>query len=149
MGHGNWINGNNYEQTQEVFGILPFDAAVRQDLGMLQYNEQFAKDQSTRHQWLSKQQQARFAILPVHTQDERHLFHLYAENSPLFSSLNGQPDFTGLCKQMNEHAEGKSFFYKVSRSYTGKLFITQQITLICAAARACEELLQVVARLPQ
>ena len=112
-------------------------------------NEQFAKDQSTRHQWLSKQQQARFAILPVHTQDERHLFHLYAENSPLFSSLNGQPDFTGLCKRMNEHADGKSFFYKVSHSYTGKLFITQPITLICAAARACEELLQVVARLPQ
>jgi hypothetical protein len=148
VGYGNWINGNNYEQTQEVFGILPFDAAVRQDLGMLQYNEQFAKDQSTRHQWLSKQQRARFAVLPFHTQDERHLFHLYAENSPLFTSLNGQPDFTGLCKRMNEHADGKSFFYKV-RLYTGKLFINQPLTLICAAARACEELLQVVARLPQ
>ena len=47
-------------------------------------NEQFAKDQSTRHQWLSKQQQARFAILPVHTQDERHLFHLYAKTHHYF-----------------------------------------------------------------
>jgi hypothetical protein len=126
VGYGNWINGNDYEQTQEVFGILPFDAAVCQDLGMLQYNEQFAKDQNTRHQWLSKQQRVRFAVLPVHTQDERHLFHLYAENSPLFTSINGQPDFTGLCKRMNEHADGKSFFYKV-RLFT--LFILSSLLL--------------------
>ena len=116
MGYGNWINGNDYEQTQEVFGILPFDTAVCQDLGMLRYNEQFVKDQNPRHQWLSKQQQVRYAILPIHTRDERLLFHLYAENSPLFTSLNGQPDFTGLCKRMNEHADGKSFFYKVRYS---------------------------------
>ena len=132
VGYGNWINGNDYEQTQEVFGILPFDAAVCQDLGMLQYNEQFVKDQHPRHQWLSKQQQVRFAVLPVHTHDERLLFHLYAEHSPLFTSLNGQPDFTGLCKQMNEHADGKSFFYKVRYSnlfnhhgYRNKLSILQ------------------------
>jgi hypothetical protein len=43
VGYGKWINGNDYEQTQEVFGILPFDAAVSQDLGMLQYSEQFVK----------------------------------------------------------------------------------------------------------
>jgi hypothetical protein len=116
VGYGNWINGNDYEQTQEVFGILPFDAAVRQDLGMLQYDEQFVQDQKPRHQWLSKQQRVQFAVLPVHTHDESLLFHLYAENSPLFTSLNGQPDFTGLCKRMNEHADGKSFFYKVRYS---------------------------------
>ena len=56
MGYGSWINGNDYEQTQEVFGILPFDAAVCQDFGMMQYNEQFVKDQNPWHQWLSKQQ---------------------------------------------------------------------------------------------
>ena len=116
VGYGKWINGNDYEQTQEVFGILPFDAAMSQDLGMLQYDEQFVKEHHPWHQWLSKQQRVRFAVLPVHTHDERHLFHLYAENSPLFTSLNGQPDYTGLCKRMNEHADGKSFFYKVRYS---------------------------------
>jgi len=134
VGYGNWINGNDYEQTQEVFGILPFDAALSQDLGMLRYDEQFVKDQHPRHQWLSKQQRVRFAVLPVHTNDERLLFHLYAENSPLFTSLNGQPDFTGLCKRMNEHADGKNFFYKVR--YFNLIFASI-IMVIAINSRLC------------
>jgi hypothetical protein len=80
---------------------------------MLPYDDQLVEDIKPRHQWLSKQQGTRFAVVPIHTHDERHLFHSYAESSPLFTSQTGQPDFLGLCQRMNEHADGKTFFYKV------------------------------------
>lgn len=69
---------------------------------MLPYDDQLVNDVKPRHQWLSKQQGTRFAVVPIHTHDERHLFHAYAESSPLFTSQAGQPDFLGLCQRMNE-----------------------------------------------
>lgn len=65
-----WINGNNYEQSSESFGILPLSDAARKHLGMLNYHAEFAKEKRILYQNLAQHQQTRMAILPVHTSQE-------------------------------------------------------------------------------
>ncbi|KAG6379505.1 hypothetical protein JVT61DRAFT_9996 [Boletus reticuloceps] len=111
-GYGKWVNGNDYEHTKEIFGILPFDEATRQQTGMLPYNSAFTRDQNVRHPYLSKQQGTRFAVLPIHTQHERDLFRAKVATSQLFAGPN-LPDFIAVARDMNAHADGHHAFYKL------------------------------------
>ncbi|KAF8328650.1 hypothetical protein F5887DRAFT_897466 [Amanita rubescens] len=111
-----WLNGNDYKQSQETFGILPLPRASQVTLGMHQHSDQFVAGEKIKHADLAKQQQTQIAILPVHTPAERALFRL------LMSMSNGPFSATGTNRQLNwvamasrwaEHCDGKTIFYKL------------------------------------
>ena len=71
-----WINGNDYQQSWETFGILPLPHASQATLGMHHYSDDYATGEKIKHAHLAKQQQTHVAILPVHTPAEQALFRL-------------------------------------------------------------------------
>ncbi|KAK2463999.1 hypothetical protein APHAL10511_003943 [Amanita phalloides] len=52
-----WVNGDDYQQSRETFGILPLPHASQITLGMLQYSDEYATGEKIRHANLAKQQQ--------------------------------------------------------------------------------------------
>ncbi|KAG2103735.1 uncharacterized protein F5147DRAFT_775862 [Suillus discolor] len=107
-----WVNGDDYEEMQEPFGILPFDDDTLKHSGMLPFSSMFVKENDIRYVHLSQMQVTRFAVLPVHSCEERALFQAYAESSPMFAGPQ-QPDFVALASLMNGHADGTHIFYKL------------------------------------
>lgn len=103
-----WVNGNDFEQASETFGILPLSPSLRSKYGMHDYSESFAVGEKTLHRHLTKQQQTRIAVLPVHTPDERALFRLFMK----FEG-SSQPNWTSFTSRWSEHCDGKTIFYKV------------------------------------
>jgi hypothetical protein len=112
IGRGGWVNGNDYQDAGETFGIMRFDPKVRDTYGMHPYNPEIAQEMKTRHRWLSERQGVMFAAVPVHTRDERDIFALLMETSKAFSN-RGQPDWTRLANEWSTHCDGKTVFYKV------------------------------------
>ena len=113
-GGGGWVNLDNYAQTNEPFGLLPFNNQTRQHGSMLPFDASFLKQHpKTRHRFLSSLQGTQFAILPIHTGEERSLFQSLTRSSPLFVGAQ-QPDFVALASLFNSHANGISIFYKVT-----------------------------------
>jgi len=112
--YGGWVNLNNYAQMNEPFGLLPLNDRTRQHGSMLPFDGDFLKQhRKTRHQFLSNLQGTRFAVLPIHTGEERSLFQSLTRSSPLFVGAQ-QPNFTALALLFNSHANGINIFYKVT-----------------------------------
>src|SRR5208283_277530 len=113
FGPGGWVNGNQYVQSKEVFGILPLPEISRRSLGMLVYHPDFAKEKKIRHNYLATKQNARFAILPIHTKEERALFRLLIADLNGFFAGKKEPDWQAVAARWSSHADGISIFYKV------------------------------------
>ena len=123
---GQWVNGNDYDHTNESFGIIQFKPDFFKPLGMFEYNDQYARDQQIHHQWVAEQQGTLVAVLPVHTHEEHDLFRLLVHSSPLFSDVaTRQPNWTSLAAVWATHANGKTIFYKV-RDLTTAITVTSQ-----------------------
>lgn len=117
--YGAWVNLDNYAQTNEPFGLLPFDDQTRKRVSMLPFDNSTPSKQhpnsTTRHRFLSGLQGTQFAVLPVHTRKEHSLFQSLTHSSPLFSNTQ-RPDFIAIASTFNSHANGIDIFYKVSPS---------------------------------
>ena len=112
--YGGWVNLDNYARTHEPFGLLPLNNRTRQHGSMLPFDANFLKQHpKTRHQFLSGLQGTQFAVLPIHTGEERSLFQSLTRSSPLFVGAQ-QPDFAALALLFNSHAHGTNIFYKVT-----------------------------------
>ncbi|KAL6307399.1 hypothetical protein BKA93DRAFT_747778 [Sparassis latifolia] len=92
--HGSWLNGNDY-------------ARVNEDS-----DTPYARVQPPRHHYLSKRQGTQFAVLPVHTREERDLFQLFVDLLPLFK-MPGQPNWDVAAAVWSNHADGRKIFYKL------------------------------------
>jgi hypothetical protein len=102
----NWVNGNYYVQTDEVFGILPIPSEVQQETGMQAFNPSLDSKQT--HHFLASMQGTRKAVLPVHTLDEYQLFNKFM--------VHHDSNWTGLAQSWNREAEVKStIYYKVTQ----------------------------------
>jgi len=113
VGRGGWVNGNDYDNAGETFGIMQLDPEARETYGMLPNIPQSARETKVRHQWLAERQGTMFAITPVHTREERDIFTLLMESSRAFSNKS-QPDWTRLASEWSSHCNGKTVFYKVT-----------------------------------
>lgn len=120
FGPGGWVNGNNYQRTTEIFGVLPMSKPQKARLGMHDFNGEFAKAMKTRYQHLAIQQNTLVAVVPVHTKAERALFRAMiavsgkeGEGQGLFNGKS-QPNWETVAAQWNEHGDGREIFYKVS-----------------------------------
>ena len=108
-----WQNGDMYEPTTEVFGILPIPEVIRTKSAMLPYIQDIEVD--IKHIYLASKQETKFAVLNVHTAVERNLFHtLMKENTTIFNRDQQDPDWKEAVKLWNsKYANGKTIFYKV------------------------------------
>lgn len=105
-----WVNGNLYKPTEEVFGILPIPASVRNAAGLQDYSPTFGK--ALRHTYLAKVQNTRYAVIAVHTAAEREHFQALMKSNASFNRTGG-PDWRQGTIDWNGSADGKSIFYKV------------------------------------
>lgn len=105
-----WVNGNLYERTNEVAGVLPIPADIRGKSGMAQFEPSLHSKQ--RHRYLAALQGTRKPVLPVHSTAEKELFRdLMAKNPASFSTPSNIDNFVRL---WNSHADqDKDISYKV------------------------------------
>jgi hypothetical protein len=119
FGPGGWVNGNNFIQSTEAFGILPLPMEQHNKLSMLIFNPQFATGTKLRHRYLAEKQNTRIAVLPVHTKSERLLFKaLLLSPQGSFAAADHEPNWQDLAREWNTHGDGREIFYKVC--YTAK-----------------------------
>lgn len=164
--YGAWVNLDNYAQTNEPFGLLPFDDQMRKRVSMFPFDNAhsgqdldpmtLASPQAgprIRHQFLSSMQGTRFAVLPVHTREERTLFLSLTNSSPLFTNTK-QPDFVAIASVFNRDANGINIFYKASSlhriaHFTPGSTVTDSLYYSLLATRTYQGSLQDMARLRQ
>lgn len=114
FGPGGWVNGNKYQCSKEIFGVLPLPHSQRDRLGMHSFNHGYAKGINIRHRYLAMVQNTLVAVLPVHTKAERALFRgLVSEPEGLFKNSK-PPSWETVAGRWSEHVDGREIFYKVS-----------------------------------
>jgi hypothetical protein len=107
----NWVNGNLYQRTSEVSGILPIPADIRHHSGMSDYDPLL--DAKQPHHFLAKLQGTRKAILPVHNLEEQELF-CQLMRTDLTSNSTAQPNWSEAVRVWNRHADmNQHISYKV------------------------------------
>ncbi|RDB18198.1 hypothetical protein Hypma_000504 [Hypsizygus marmoreus] len=108
-----WVNGNDFEQSSETFGILPLSESMKTNLGMADFHHKFAVQEKIRHFHLTAQQETRFAILPVHTPNERALFSLLVKDHEGHFAGRTQPNWVALSRSWSQYCDGHTIFYKL------------------------------------
>ena len=110
-----WVNGNEYQQSAETFGILPLAEDMRVKLGMSPYHHTYATETKIRHRYLAEHQQTRVAVLPIHTQQERSLYRLLVKQQNGLFSGTKQPNWVAVACEWSKYADGLHIFYKVCK----------------------------------
>ena len=108
-----WVNGNDYVRATKIFGLLPVTETTRKQYNMQSYLREYALREKIKHHYLARQQQTRFAILPVHTSEERGLYCLLAKQRNGFFDGPNQPNWLAVTVEWSRFADGKHIFYKV------------------------------------
>jgi hypothetical protein len=122
-----FLDGSLYQQARETFGILPISAETRNDYKFDPYGTPVAASTSTnssptqssqpktrfRHDEIASIQQTKFAVIHVHSVEERQLFlnlmHVLQLANPTESN------FKTMAARWSEKADGRTIFYKVRR----------------------------------
>ncbi len=99
----NWVNGNLYQRSSEVFGVLPIPADIMLKSGMSGYNA--SVDYKQHHHFLAAAQGTRKPVLPVHTPDEKKLFTQLMRSDQAFNSTTALPNWNEAVKVWNRYAE--------------------------------------------
>ena len=63
--------------------------------------------------FLALAQQTKYAVIPLHTEDEFNLFHNAVSPGGEYASANGLPNFDQMVRWWSEKANGKTIFYKL------------------------------------
>jgi hypothetical protein len=145
FGPGGWVNGNHYQHTTEIFGVLPMPKLQRDRLSIHAFNLEYARGVKIRHQYLATQQNTLVAVLPVHTKAECALFKsLVADPKGLFAKER-MPSWEAVAALWSEHVDGQDIFYKVS--IMEHIIHSRQISQGCSSvARTFEGILEEVVR---
>jgi hypothetical protein len=86
-----WTNGTLYASTNEVFGILPIPEDIRNKSAI---QPAISTSVVKRGQWyLALHQGAQYAVIAVHTTEEKLLFSQLMRESPSFNRNNQDPDW--------------------------------------------------------
>ena len=107
-----WINGLLYQPTSEVSGLLPIPASIHMVAGL----QPMISDPTSKilHRYLSNRQGTLFAVIGVHTIDEKKLFSCLMREDPSFNRNKQEPDWKAAVQVWNiKYADGKTIFYKV------------------------------------
>jgi len=105
-----WINGDLYTPANEKIGILPIPDLVRAAVGIDCHHPE---DQKFQHAFLAQEQGTKYAVIAVHTNEEKAYFKQLMQENQLFNQSDSVPDWKHCAKVWNRHANGKDIFYKV------------------------------------
>jgi hypothetical protein len=110
-----WMNGNLYQPANEHFAIAPISPELRDQYGMLPFNQATTKLNSrTQHYFLAEKHNTRLPILPVHSPAERSYFTTLMIDPTLFTSKSANPKFNDMAHRWNQAALDKpQLNYKV------------------------------------
>lgn len=125
-----WINGQLYEPTKEVFGILPVLPETKRNLNLASYvvpppktkkklDPASSEDKGgkklppEKHTYLARRQGTKMAVLPLAGLEEKALFNELMRTHPTFAR-NSEPNWDSCARVWTEHSNIISIFYKVS-----------------------------------
>ncbi|GLB45618.1 putative essential for the formation of DNA replication focal centers [Lyophyllum shimeji] len=100
-----WVNGNLYQPTIEVSGVLPIPSQVQSTLGMGSYESSLHSKQ--RHHFLASMQGTRKPVLPVHNSQERDLFRDFMTGDSGFNDPISGPSWEHAVRLWNNAADTK------------------------------------------
>ena len=109
-----WVNGNLYQPTKEVAGVLPIPAEICLKTGMGPYIPSLHAKQP--HHFLPYVQGTQKPVLPIHNQEEHDLFCKLISNDTGFSDPVSGPNWDLAIQLWNNQADTVStkISYKVS-----------------------------------
>jgi hypothetical protein len=106
-----WINGNLYAQGGETVGILELPEKTWNAAGILPHNP--STDSEFQHAFLAKQQGTKYAVITVHSVEEKINFTKMMQTFPSVNLPSSPPNFKEAARTWNSEANGKTIFYKV------------------------------------
>ena len=107
-----WVNETMYVSTKEVFEILPVPDDIRAKTAMQPYIS--GSIEKNKHNYLAFKQGTRYAVINVHTVEEKQTFTKLMREHPAFTQTNQDPDWHKAVEIWNSHyANGKNIFYKL------------------------------------
>lgn len=136
------VNGNLYQQTDEVSGVLPIPDDIQQKAGMAAYNPALPQATKGSHRYLAARQGTRKAVLPVHNDAERNLFRDLMLGSNSFGDFTSPLRVETAVRIWNATADSdEQISYKVRAQLQ---LSSTALTAVerCQASRAVECLLQ-------
>lgn len=104
-----WVNGDLYTPAGETVGILPIPEPTRAAADLQSFNP--LADNQMKQVFLARQQGTKYAVISVHTTDEKVLFKKLMQED---TSNGAKPNWKLAAKRWNQNANGKTIFYKVS-----------------------------------
>ncbi|KAJ7213648.1 hypothetical protein B0H12DRAFT_1275445, partial [Mycena haematopus] len=117
-----WVNGNLYQPTTEVSGVLPIPEDVRVNAGMARFEP--ALDSKRSHHHLASLQGTRKAVLPVHSKAEKDLFRDLMAGNQSFGNFSSSKQVEAAVRVWNGKADAQEdIYYKLVEQlkvyYTG------------------------------
>jgi hypothetical protein len=70
------------------------------------------------YEYLANAQQTKYAVIPLHTEDEFNLFHEAVKVGGIWAAPTGLPDFDNMATWWSSKANGKTIFYKLREHLT-------------------------------
>ena len=117
-----WVNTSMNVPTKEVYGILPIPEEVCHKSAMQPFVSEGGEKIS--HRYLASKQQTRYAVMNVHTTEEKQTFTTLMKTHPVFNRNNQDPDWKEAVKVWNSiHANGKTIFYKARLLFLKSIYI--------------------------
>lgn len=127
-----WVNGNLYQPSEEVIGVVPVPESIRKLSGMAPF-EPLLNDPRQRHHFLSKLQGTRKPVLLIHTTNEKELFRKLRRENPTFNSpTSDSPNWKQAVVVWNGQADESSsvgITYKVRNIFAVKVEFVNSIHL--------------------
>ena len=108
-----WVNGNLYTPAGETVGILPITDSTCMAAVIQSFSTPMAAEKLW-HMFLVQQQRTRYAVISVHTVDEKLLFKKFLQDW-IDLGQGTAPDWKSAIKIWNQSANGKTIFYKVCK----------------------------------
>jgi hypothetical protein len=119
----------SFQYTEEQFGItqIPGILRIQNDYNSFAINphEEFSiyptklllsrlqgKRKSV-YEFLANAQRTKYAVVPLHTEDEFKLFHKSVTVGGMWAAPSGLPDFDRMAAWWSSQADGKTVFYKL------------------------------------
>ncbi|KAJ7681915.1 hypothetical protein DFH06DRAFT_1387871 [Mycena polygramma] len=121
-----YINVSLFKPTHESFILAPFPQNVCDEYKIPRHPELVIHDtvpslplvklsgaRTDRYEFLAKAHNTKFAVTPMHTNEEFALFNRAVRTGGPFAATNGPPDFKAMARWWSDQVDGKTKFYKL------------------------------------
>ncbi|KAJ6467664.1 hypothetical protein C8R47DRAFT_1303319 [Mycena vitilis] len=124
--HPGYVNVSLYQRTEESFFISELPQKIRDDYNIPPHESprinsdlgplplvKLSGGRTCRYEFLAASQNTKFAVAPIHTNEEYALFNSAARPGGQFGNSTGPPNFKEMAKWWSTRVNGKTTFYKL------------------------------------